>query len=127
MVATRKDDGADNTRYHVLGDRLMPRYAFQLRIKSDAIEEYEREHQRVWPELLAKLKEVGISDYSIFRRGQELVLVLRVDDFEKAWDELDGDPVNQRWQVFMSRLFEPVPGIEAGERFAMMKEVFYLE
>jgi L-rhamnose mutarotase len=127
MVATRKDDGADNTRYHVLGDRLMPRYAFQLRIKSDAIEEYEREHQRVWPELLAKLKEVGISDYSIFRRGQELVLVLRVDDLEKAWDELDRDPVNQRWQVFMSRLFEPVPGLREGERFAMMKEVFRLE
>ena len=105
----------------------MPRYAFKLRIKSDAIEEYEREHQRVWPALLAKLKEVGISDYSIFRRGQELVLVLRVDDFEKAWDELDRDPVNRRWQVFMSRLFEPVPGIQEGERFAMMKEVFYLE
>jgi len=105
----------------------MPRHAFQLRIKADAIEEYEREHQRVWPELLRKLKEVGISDYSIFRRGQELVLVLRVDDFEKAWDELDRDPVNRRWQEFMSRLFEPVPGLREGERFAMMKEVFYLE
>ena len=105
----------------------MPRYAFKLRIKAGAIEEYEREHRRVWPELLAKLKEVGISEYSIFRRGQELVLSLRVDDFDKAWDELDRDPVNQRWQVFMSRLFEPVPDIQAGERFAMMKEVFYLE
>ena len=105
----------------------MPRYAFKLRIKSDAIEEYEREHQRVWPELLAKLKEVGVSDYSIFRRGQDLTLVLRVDDFEKAWDELDRDPVNQRWQVFMGRLFEPVPDKQDGERFAMLKEVFFLE
>ena len=51
----------------------MPRYAFKLQIKAGAIEEYEREHQRVWPELLATLKEVGISDYSIFRRGQELI------------------------------------------------------
>jgi L-rhamnose mutarotase len=105
----------------------MPRHAFKLRIKAEAIEEYEREHQRVWPELLAKLKEVGISDYSVFRRGQDLVLVLRVDDFEKAWDELDRDPVNQRWQAFMSRLFEAVPDKRAGERFAMMQEVFYLE
>jgi L-rhamnose mutarotase len=105
----------------------MPRYAFQLRLKPDAIEEYEREHQRVWPELLAKLKEAGISDYSIFRRGQELVLTLRVDDFEKAWRQLDDDPVNLRWQEFMSRLFEPVPGKLPFERFAMMKEVFYLE
>jgi L-rhamnose mutarotase len=105
----------------------MPRCAFQLRIKAECVEEYDREHQRVWPELLAKLKDVGISDYSIFRRGQELVLVLRVENFEKAWDELDRDPVNQRWQEFMGRLFEPVPGKQPDERFAMMREVFYLE
>src|SRR6516162_3736694 len=105
----------------------MPRYAFQLRLKPDAIEEYEREHQRVWPELLAKLKEVGISDYSIFRRGQELVLCLRAENFEEAWVRLDQDPVNQRWQEFMSRLFEPVPDKDPDERFAMMQEVFYLE
>jgi L-rhamnose mutarotase len=103
-----------------------PRYAFNLRIKADCIEEYEREHTRVWPELLAKLKEVGISDYSIFRRGQDLTLVLRCENFEKAWDELDKDPVNLRWQQFMGRLFEPVPGKQNGERFAMCKEVFYL-
>jgi len=50
-----------------------------------------------------------------------------VDDFDKAWDELDRDPVNQRWQEFMRRLFEPVPEKAPDERFAMMKEVFYLE
>ena len=105
----------------------MPRYAFKLRIREDAIEEYDREHTRVWPELLAKLKEAGISDYSVFRRGQDLFLVVRVDDFDRAWDELDRDPVNHRWQQFMGRLFEPVPDIKPGERFAMMKEVFYLE
>ena len=105
----------------------MPRYAFKLQIKAGCEEVYEREHTRVWPELLAKLKEVGISDYSIFRRGQELILCLRVENFEKAWDELDKDPVNLRWQEFMAPLFEAVPGIEPGERFAMMKEVFYLE
>jgi L-rhamnose mutarotase len=105
----------------------MPRYAFKLRLKADAIDEYEREHQQVWPELLEKLKAVGISEYSIFRRGQELVLTLRVEDFERAWDELDRDPVNRRWQESMGRLFESVPDQAAGERFAMMREVFYLE
>jgi L-rhamnose mutarotase len=105
----------------------MPRYAFKLRVKPGAIEEYEREHQRVWPEMLAKLKQAGISDYSIFRRGQDLFLCLRVDNFERAWEQLDRDPVNQRWQKFMEPLFETVLDIEPGERFAMMKEVFYLE
>ena len=104
----------------------MPRYAFRLRIKPDAIEEYELEHTRVWPEMLAKLKEVGISDYSIFRRDQDLFLSLRVDDFDRAWDELDRDPVNQKWQQFMSRFFEPLRA-RPGERFPMMKEIFHLE
>jgi L-rhamnose mutarotase len=105
----------------------MPRYAFQLRIREDAIEEYEHEHTRVWPEMLASLKAAGISDYSIFRRGQDLFLCMRADNFEHSWDQLARDPVNQRWQAFMARLFEPVPGANPGERFAMMKEIFYLE
>ena len=105
----------------------MSRTAFRLRIKADAVEAYEESHRQVWPELLAKLKQVGISDYSIFRRGQELFLVMRVEDFDAAWDELAKDPVNLRWQQEMRKYFEPVPGLEPGERFAMMKEVFYLE
>jgi len=51
----------------------------------------------------------GITEYSIFRRGQDLVLSLRVDDFETAWNALDRDPVNLRWQEFMGRLFKPAP------------------
>ena len=61
-----------------------PRVAFRLRIKPDAASGYEKDHANVWPELLAKLKEVGISDYSIFRRDQDLVLVMRVADFERG-------------------------------------------
>ena len=55
----------------------MARHAFKLRIKSDAIEEYEREHSRVWPELLAKMKAVGISDYSIFAVGRTCFFACR--------------------------------------------------
>ena len=103
------------------------RYAFRLRVKAEAIEAYDRAHEHVWPELLAKLKEVGISDYSVFRRGQDLFLVMRVRDFESAWNSLAKDPVNLRWQTEMSKYFEPVGDLQPGERFAMMKEVFYLE
>lgn len=105
----------------------MPRMAFRLRLKPDAVEGYDRDHLNVWPELRAKLKEVGISDYSVFRRNQDLFLVMKVADFDKAWDELARDPVNLRWQQEMSKYFESVPDLQPGERFAMMKEVFYLE
>jgi L-rhamnose mutarotase len=105
----------------------MPRMAFLLRIKADAIAGYDQAHTRVWPELLAKLKAVGISDYSIFRRNQNLFLVMNVNDFESAWNALADDPVNLRWQQEMAKYFEPVPDLQPGERFAMMKEVFYME
>lgn len=110
-----------------MGRCLLPRAAFRLRIKADAIEGYERDHKNVWPELLAKLKEVGISDYSIFRRGQDLFLVMRVGDLDAAWKKLDNDPVNLRWQQEMAKYFEPVPDLQPGERLAIMKEVFYME
>ncbi|MGB7433823.1 MAG: L-rhamnose mutarotase [Candidatus Acidiferrum sp.] len=105
----------------------MPRAAFRLRLKATAIEGYERDHKNVWPELLAKLKEVGISEYSIFRRGQDLFLVMQVDNFEAAWKTLENDPVNLRWQQEMAKYFEPVADLKPGERLAVMEEVFYME
>jgi L-rhamnose mutarotase len=42
----------------------MPRIAFRLRIKPGKEQEYDTAHRNVWPALLAKLKEVGMSDYA---------------------------------------------------------------
>jgi L-rhamnose mutarotase len=103
------------------------RKAFRLRIKAGKEKDYDESHRQVWPELLEKLKEVGISRYSIFRREQDLILVMDVKDFDQAWNTLDRDPVNLKWQEKMSEIFEPVSGLKPGERFPMMEEVFYLE
>ena len=56
-----------------------------------------------------------------------MFLVMRVDDFDAAWRTLDEDPTNLKWQQEMAKLFEAVPGLKPGEKFAMMKEVFYME
>jgi len=105
----------------------MPRAAFRLRIKAGKEEQYDTAHRNVWPELLAKLKEVGISDYSIFRRDQDLFLVMQVADFDAAWRALDNDPINLKWQQEMALLFDSVPGLKPGEKLATMTEVFHLE
>jgi L-rhamnose mutarotase len=106
---------------------MMSRVAFRLRVRPDCIEAYEEAHRRVWPEMLQLLKDVGITQYSIFRRGVDLFLFMHVDDFERAWNVLDKHPVNQRWQQAMKPLFQPLSELEGGERFPLMKEVFYLE
>jgi L-rhamnose mutarotase len=105
----------------------MSRVAFRLRIKPGKEDQYDEAHRNVWPALLAKLKQVGISDYSIFRRDQDLFLVMRVEDFDAAWRILDDDPINLKWQQEMAPLFDSVPGLKPGEKFATMTEVFHLE
>ena len=102
------------------------RYAFMLRLNPGVAEAYEQAHREVWPEMLELLKSAGISEYSIYRRDELLILTLRTADFEATWSKIDNHPVNLRWQQAMAPLFAPLEGLRAGERFPMMEEVFYL-
>jgi L-rhamnose mutarotase len=104
----------------------MQRVAFQLRVKACEIARYDEAHRAVWPEMLDELTRLGVREYSIFRRGQDLFLTMRVPDFARLLEHLAASDVNRRWQQAMAPLFEPVPGILPGEKFAMMQEVFYL-
>jgi L-rhamnose mutarotase len=103
------------------------RYAFLLRLKPATGPDYDKAHEAVWPELLALLKDVGIYEYSIFRRDELLVLTMRIDgDFDAVWDRIGESEVNARWQRAMAEYFLPQQERRPGERFPMMREVFYL-
>src|ERR1700733_8118179 len=106
----------------------MERVAFMLRLKPGTADAYDEAHRQVWPEGLALLKSAGISEYSIFRRDELLILSLRVEaDFETAWRKIENNPVNLRWQQAMSAYFQPLDGeLRPCERFPMLREVFYL-
>jgi len=104
----------------------MQRIAFQLRIRAGKEEAYDEAHRHVWPELLAELSAVGVREYSIFRRGQELVLYMLVPEFNAFLEHMAESEVDRRWQETMAPLFEPVLSLEPGERFAVMEEVFYM-
>ena len=105
----------------------MERIAFQLRIKPGKTKEYDDAHQQVWPELLMELESFGVSEYSIFRRDQQLFLYMHVADFQKLTSQLAASEVNRRWQETMAPLFEAVPDLKPGEPFAMMTEVFFMK
>lgn len=61
----------------------MEKFAFKMRLNPGQKEEYKRRHHEIWPELIALLKEAGISDYSIFLDDESEVL------FEVLWREND--------------------------------------
>jgi L-rhamnose mutarotase len=104
----------------------LKRYAFMLRIRPGAAPAYDEAHRNVWPEMLALLKSAGISEYSIYRRDELLILALRAKDFEATWSRIENDPVNLRWQAAMAPYFAPTEGLRPGERFPMLQEIFYL-
>src|SRR5438270_13466344 len=74
MLCCKSDTGSTDCERRRL--QTMQRVAFLLRLKPGAGPAYDRAHQQVWPEMLALLKRSGISDYSIFRRDELLLLVM---------------------------------------------------
>lgn len=115
-----------NAASHSDAGEPLKRFAFILHLRPGVIEAYEEAHRHVWPEMLALLKSAGISEYSINRRDELLILTLRAVDFEATWSQIDNHPVNLRWQQTMAPFFAPMEGLRPGERFPMMEEVFYL-
>ena len=79
--------------------------AFMMRLKPDAAAEYERRHNRIWPELARLLNEEGIHDYSIFLGPDQISLfaVMRVRDGGSG-ETLRTHPVMRRWWDYMADL-----------------------
>lgn len=105
----------------------MERVAFCLRLREGTGAAYDEAHREVWPEMLALLKSAGISEYSIFRRDELVVLSMRVEDFDRTWNQIEESPLNTRWQQAMSQFFAPMDPLRPDERFPMMREIFYME
>jgi L-rhamnose mutarotase len=57
--------GLLSTLYNKLEINMI-RSAFKMKLSSGNIEEYERRHDEIWPELVEVLREAGVRDYSIF-------------------------------------------------------------
>ena len=52
----------------------MEKYAFKMKLNPGQAAEYKSRHDAIWPELVAVLKEAGISDYSIHLDGETNIL-----------------------------------------------------
>lgn len=88
----------------------MEKIAFVMTLKPGFEAEYERRHDEIWPELAQRLKQAGVSDYSIFleRSSGKLFAVLKRRE-DHDMDHLPLDPVVQKWWAFMADLMETHP------------------
>ena len=85
---------------------MSQRSAFVLRVRPDRIGEYVEAHANVWPEMLEALSDAGITNYSIFRDGNQVFGYFESDDLEASAAFLARQPVCTRWQDTMAELLE---------------------
>jgi L-rhamnose mutarotase len=100
----------------------MERVCFQLHVRPERLDEYRERHQAVWPEMLEALSRTGWTNYSLFLRGDGLLIgYLETEDFDAAVAAMETEDVNTRWQADMAPFF--VTELE----FERLDEVFHLD
>ena len=89
------------------------RIAFRMTLNPGQAAEYERRHDAVFPELVAVLKEAGISDYTIWldpETNHLFATLLRPADH--GMDALTATEVVRRWWAHMADIMETHPDDE---------------
>lgn len=105
----------------------MQRVCFLLRVKPERIPEYRRAHERVWPEMLEALSRHGWQNYSLFLRGDGLLVgYVETPDLDRAIAGMQDEEVNARWQAEMKDYFVSLEGGAADKSLELLEQVFYL-
>jgi L-rhamnose mutarotase len=107
----------------------MQRFGQVIRIKPEAVEEYERLHAAVWPEVLETIRQCNIRNYSIFRHGDLLFAYFEYHgaDFAADMERMAADPATQRWWAINKPLQDPLPDRSPEEWWATMREIFHTD
>jgi L-rhamnose mutarotase len=80
----------------------LERHAFIAQLNPGHRKQYIEAHRHVPPELLARYREAGIRNTSIFLYEDLLILYLECDDYFAAVAALEKDPSEIGWQKLMS-------------------------
>lgn len=82
----------------------MERLCFTFEIVAGTEAEYDRMHRDIWPELADAILDAGYRDYSLFRRGTQVICVCScipdVETVRRTMTERH-QPIVDRWNVAM--------------------------
>ena len=105
------------------------RFGQRIRVKPEAIDEYERLHAAPWPGVLDQIRRSNIRNYTIWRDGEDLFAAFDYvgEDFAADMAAMAADPETQRWWTFTDPCQRPLESRAPGEHWAMMEEVFHVD
>ena len=111
--------------------KMLNRYCFALDLKDDKqlIEEYEKYHRQVWPEILNSIYEAGIEQLEIYRTANRLFMIMEVNNdfsFEKKSATDAKNAKVQEWETLMWEYQQALPTAKPGEKWMLMDKIFQL-
>ena len=100
----------------------MEKYAWKARVLEGKLDEYRRRHDEIWPEMVALLKEAGISNYTIWNVGDELFGYYECEKgVEHAAAMQASSPIVDRWNEYMKDVMEMERDPETGAQPRLVK------
>ena len=104
----------------------MASHAFRMQLKPGMAEEYRRRHDEIWPELVEAIKDAGISNYTLFRRGLQVIAYAECEpDVAAAFGKVGATEVNARWAAWFEDVIVALTD-ESGNLFRA-EEVWHLD
>ena len=107
----------------------MKRYGSVINLKPEAVLAYTQLHAHGWEQVLAKITECNIRNYSIYLYGNTLFSYFEYvgDDYEADMAKMGEDEVTQAWWSVCKPLQSPAPEAKPGEWWHDIEEVFHLD
>ena len=95
-------------------------------IKPECIKDYEKSHLKVWPEILERITNCKIKNYSIFSQEDRLFSFFEYhgDNFENDTKIMRDNKKFQEWEDFHAYMFRPLENQIKDEGWIELKEIF---
>lgn len=104
----------------------MKRMAFKMHLNQGQKETYIKRHKEIWPELKNLLKEVGISEYSIFLdEDTNTLFAFKKVSGHGGSQDLGKTEIVKKWWAFMADIMET--NLDNSPVSTELEEVFYLK
>jgi len=104
----------------------MERYCFTFKLKPGTEDEYRRRHDEIWPELVEVIRESGVRNYTLFRRGLDVIGYAECHpDAATAFAKVGETEVNARWQKWFEEVI--ADRADAAGRDYTYDEVWHLD
>ena len=98
-------------------------------IKPECIKDYKKTHADVWPEILERITNCKIKNYSVFAQGDRLFSFFEYygENFEEDTKIMRNNSRFQEWEKVHEHMFISLGNITKDEGWVELEEVFRKE